>query len=172
MGVAVCSNRPLFGRDAPSNQARRPLFVRCRRQAAAAARGQALTSQRPRPGRRRRSQDGALRMVPLYVNLRRGCEDPLYCLKAGPAGGRLRRPSSRRQRRDGHGGTASPSHVALPQRSAQHAMDQTRLNLETCQESMRKGRTPRGPPLPYRVNSYPNITMGAGTRVTLTQLLS
>ena len=30
-------------------------------------------------------------------------------LKAGPAGGRLRRPSSRRQRPDGHRGTVSPS---------------------------------------------------------------
>jgi hypothetical protein len=29
----------------------------------------------------------------------------LYTLKAGPAGGRLRRPSSRRQRHDGHLGT-------------------------------------------------------------------
>jgi hypothetical protein len=28
-----------------------------------------------------------------------------YILKAGPAGGRLRRPSSRRQRHDGHRGT-------------------------------------------------------------------
>jgi hypothetical protein len=34
-----------------------------------------------------------------------GCEDFLYTLKAGPAGGRLRRPSSRRQRHDGHRGT-------------------------------------------------------------------
>jgi hypothetical protein len=44
------------------------------------------------------------------VSLRRcwpssGCEDFLYTLKAGPAGGRLRRPSSRRQRHDGHRGT-------------------------------------------------------------------
>src|SRR5215211_8549113 len=48
MGVAACANRPLFGRNAPSHQARRPLLVRGRRQAAAAARGQALASQRPR----------------------------------------------------------------------------------------------------------------------------
>jgi hypothetical protein len=33
------------------------------------------------------------------------CEEFLYILKAGPAGGRLRRPSSRRQRHDGHRGT-------------------------------------------------------------------
>jgi hypothetical protein len=33
------------------------------------------------------------------------CEDFLYILKAGPAGGRLRRPPSRRQRHDGHPGT-------------------------------------------------------------------
>jgi hypothetical protein len=33
-----------------------------------------------------------------------GCEDFLYTIKAGPAGGRLRRPSSRRQRHDGHRG--------------------------------------------------------------------
>jgi hypothetical protein len=32
-------------------------------------------------------------------------EEFLYELKAGPAGGRLRRPSSRRQRPDGHRGT-------------------------------------------------------------------
>jgi hypothetical protein len=32
-------------------------------------------------------------------------ENFLYELKAGPAGGRLRRPSSRRQRHDGHRGT-------------------------------------------------------------------
>jgi hypothetical protein len=34
--------------------------------------------------------------------LLRGWETFLYILKAGPAGGRLRRPSSRRQRHDGH----------------------------------------------------------------------
>jgi hypothetical protein len=46
-----------------------------------------MTSQRP-PGssRGRPSQDGALRMVPLYVNLRSGCEDPLYCLQGRPCG--------------------------------------------------------------------------------------
>jgi hypothetical protein len=37
--------------------------------------------------------------------LLRALGDFLYTLKAGPAGGRLRRPSSRRQRRDGHRGT-------------------------------------------------------------------
>ena len=37
-------------------------------------------------------------------------------LKAGPAGGRLRRPSSRRQRHDGHRGTASPSPYGSTQR--------------------------------------------------------
>ena len=41
--------------------------------------------------------------------LLRSWETFLYTLKAGPAGGRLRRPSSRRQRYDGHRGTASPS---------------------------------------------------------------
>jgi hypothetical protein len=48
-------------------------------------------------------------------------EEFLYELKAGPAGGRLRRPSSRRQRRDGHRGTGlahpSPEYahlVAIP----------------------------------------------------------
>jgi hypothetical protein len=35
--------------------------------------------------------------------------DFLYTLKAGPAGGRLRRPSSRRQRHHGHRVPASPS---------------------------------------------------------------
>jgi hypothetical protein len=34
--------------------------------------------------------------------LLRGWETFLYTLKAGPAGGRLRRPSSRRQRHDAH----------------------------------------------------------------------
>jgi hypothetical protein len=34
--------------------------------------------------------------------LLRALGDFLYTLKAGPAGGRLRRPSSRRQRRDGY----------------------------------------------------------------------
>jgi hypothetical protein len=33
---------------------------------------------------------------------------PLRFLKAGPAGGRLRRPSSRRQRHDGHRGAGLP----------------------------------------------------------------
>jgi hypothetical protein len=36
----------------------------------------------------------------------------LYELKAGPAGGRLRRPSSRRQRYDGHRGTGLTLHAA------------------------------------------------------------
>jgi hypothetical protein len=34
-----------------------------------------------------------------------GLENFPYEFKAGPAGGRLRRPSSRRQRHDGHRGT-------------------------------------------------------------------
>jgi hypothetical protein len=37
--------------------------------------------------------------------LLRSWETFLYTLKAGPAGGRLRRPSSRRQPHDGHRGT-------------------------------------------------------------------
>jgi hypothetical protein len=37
--------------------------------------------------------------------LLRGLGEVLYTLKAGPAGGRLRRPSSRRQRHNGHRGT-------------------------------------------------------------------
>ena len=40
----------------------------------------------------------------LVSRLLRGWETFLYTLKAGPAGGRLRRPSSRRQRHDGHRG--------------------------------------------------------------------
>jgi len=40
-------------------------------------------------------------VVPVLIVRR---EDFLYELKAGPAGGRLRRPSSRRQRHDGHRG--------------------------------------------------------------------
>jgi hypothetical protein len=40
--------------------------------------------------------------------LLRSWETFLYTLKAGPAGGRLRRPSSRRQRRDGHRRTGPP----------------------------------------------------------------
>ena len=42
--------------------------------------------------------------------LLRGWETFLYTLKAGPAGGRLRRPSSRRQRHDGHRGTGLTLH--------------------------------------------------------------
>jgi hypothetical protein len=42
------------------------------------------------------------------------CEDFLYILKAGPAGGRLRRPSSRRQRHDGHPGAGLTEHSADP----------------------------------------------------------
>jgi hypothetical protein len=39
-----------------------------------------------------------------------GCEDFLYTIKAGPAGGRLRRPSSRRQRHDGRRGAGPTLH--------------------------------------------------------------
>jgi hypothetical protein len=39
----------------------------------------------------------------------------LYELKAGPAGGRLRRPSSRRQRHDGHRRTGLTAVAELPQ---------------------------------------------------------
>jgi hypothetical protein len=39
-----------------------------------------------------------------------GCEKFLYELKAGPAGGRLRRPPSRRQRRGGHRGAGLTLH--------------------------------------------------------------
>jgi hypothetical protein len=42
--------------------------------------------------------------------LLRGWETFLYILKAGPAGGRLRRPSSRRQRHDGNRGTGLTLH--------------------------------------------------------------
>ena len=38
------------------------------------------------------------------------CEEFLYQLKAGPAGGRLRRPSSRRQRHDGDRGASLTHH--------------------------------------------------------------
>jgi hypothetical protein len=41
-------------------------------------------------------------------------EEFLYTLKAGPAGGRLRRPSSRRQRHDGDRGTGPPHAQADP----------------------------------------------------------
>ena len=53
--------------------------------------------------------------VPLH-RVRTGevrCEEFLYELKAGPAGGRLRRPSSRRQPHDGHRGTGSPCRIVL-----------------------------------------------------------
>jgi hypothetical protein len=39
-----------------------------------------------------------------------GCEILPYEFKAGPAGGRLRRPSSRRQRHDGYRGTGLTLH--------------------------------------------------------------
>jgi hypothetical protein len=39
------------------------------------------------------------------------CEEFLYELKAGPAGGRLRRPSSRRQRHDGRRGAGLTQHA-------------------------------------------------------------
>jgi hypothetical protein len=43
--------------------------------------------------------------------LLRRWETFLYTLKAGPAGGRLRRPSSRRQRHDGHRSTGLTLHA-------------------------------------------------------------
>jgi hypothetical protein len=43
---------------------------------------------------------------------KRGRENLLDQVKAGPAGGRLRRPSSRRQRHDGHRGTGLTLHIA------------------------------------------------------------
>jgi hypothetical protein len=42
---------------------------------------------------------------------RPSCDDLPYHLKAGPAGGRLRRPSSRRQRHDGHRGAGLTLHM-------------------------------------------------------------
>src|SRR5215216_4362355 len=44
------------------------------------------------------------------------CEEFLYELKAGPAGGRLRRPSSRRQRHDGHPGVGLTEHSSRSHR--------------------------------------------------------
>jgi hypothetical protein len=69
----------------------------------------------PRPGRNRSSsvaqRTGELRW-----------ERFLYELKAGPAGGRLRRPSSRRQRRDGHRGA---SLTVQPSRHRHHTLIDT-----------------------------------------------
>jgi hypothetical protein len=45
-------------------------------------------------------------------------DNSLHNLKAGPAGGRLRRPSSRRQQHDGHRGTGLPSLQVVPKLSA------------------------------------------------------
>jgi hypothetical protein len=60
--------------------------------------------------------------VPLRLPvLLSGCEEFLYILKAGPAGGRLRRPSSRRQRHGGHRGTGLTLHATVSQSSRSSA---------------------------------------------------
>jgi hypothetical protein len=50
----------------------------------------------------------------------------LYTLKAGPAGGRLRRPSSRRQRLDGYRGTG------LTLRQGSRAPSAGKTRFEAC----------------------------------------
>jgi hypothetical protein len=52
-----------------------------------------------------RAEPGSRRTRRRLARYRTGCEGRISHLKAGPAGGRLRRPSSRRQRRDGSRGT-------------------------------------------------------------------
>jgi hypothetical protein len=64
----------------------------------------------------------------VFVLLRRW-ETFLYILKAGPAGGRLRRPSSRRQRHDGHRGTGLTLH-AMRTRAARSCRSDRDLGMQ------------------------------------------
>jgi hypothetical protein len=72
-------------------------------------------------------------------------EDFLYELKAGPAGGRLRRPSSRRQRHDGHRGTGLTLSTRASQSSDEDAV-WTTLGLALPPASRRSSRCEVGWP--------------------------
>jgi hypothetical protein len=84
-------------------------------------------------------------------------EEFLYELKAGPAGGRLRRPSSRRQRHGGHRGTGLSPRQGEPDQPKQRPVGHTWSMLEGTTNGQSRSPT---------VHSARRLTWANATRLT------